>query len=146
MKTKITLSIIALIISFNQSISFAQTKSYKGGSVWDVSFVKVKANMSVEYLNSLKGTWTATQEEAIKQGLVVSYKILDGKSTSPEDWDIMLMVEYKNLAAMEGNDEKWDDIRKKIIGGDDALKAINTSRINIRDIYGSKILREVVYK
>ena len=146
MKTKITLSIIAIIISFNCAVSFAQTKTFKDGTVWDISLVKAHANMSVDYLNSLKTTWKATQDEAIKQGLVVSYKILSGKSSSPEDWDIMLMVEYKNLAAMEGNDEKWEAIRKSIIGSDDALKTLNAARMNIRDIHGSKTMREVIYK
>ena len=146
MKTKITLSFIALIIAFNCAVSFSQTKTFKDGSVWDVSMVKAHANMSIEYLNSLKATWKATQDEAIKQGLVLSYKILEGKSSSPDDWDIMLMVEYKNLAAMEGNDEKWEAIRKTVIGSDDAMKTLNAARMNIRDIYGSKTLREVIYK
>ncbi len=146
MKAKIFLAFIALIIFFNCAISSAQTKTYKSGSAWDVSFIKVKPNMTVDYLNSLKTTWKAMQDEAIKQGIVVSYKILDGRASSPEDWDIMLMIEYKNLAAMDGNDEKWDAIRKSVLGGDDAMKTINASRINMRDIYGSKTVREVIYK
>ena len=146
MKTKIFLVLIAVIVSFNCAISSAQTKTYKSGSAWDVSFIKVKPNMAVDYLNSLKATWKAMQDEAIKQGIIVSYKIMDGRASSPEDWDIMLMIEYKNLAAMEGNDEKLDAIRKSILGGDDAMKTINASRVNMRDIYGGKTVREVIYK
>jgi hypothetical protein len=121
-------------------------KTFKDGTVWDVSFVKTKANMGVEYLNSLKSNWTKVYDEAIKQGLVVSYKILAGEAANPEDWDIMLMVEYKNLASMEGNDDKWEAIAKTVMGGEEAMKSTNQKRVDVREIYGSKVLREVVYK
>jgi hypothetical protein len=147
MKTmKITL-IIAIAMLVTVSFTYAQSsKVYKDGSVWTVAFVKLKANMGDEYLTSLKTTWKATQEEAVKQGLIVSYKILSGVAANPEDWDIMLMVEYKNMAAMEGNDDKWDAIEKKVIGGAEAMKTINTNRVNVRDIYGGKLLHEIIYK
>jgi len=137
---------IALLGIYNSPSANAQTKMFKDGTVWDVSFIKVKPNMGLEYLNSLKTNWKAVNDEAIKQGLILSYKILAGDAANPEDWDIMLMVEYKNLGAMEGNDDKWDALRKTVLGGDDAMKATNQARVNVRDIYGGKILREVIYK
>jgi hypothetical protein len=86
------------------------------------------------------------QDEAVKQGLIVSYKILSGSAANPEDWDIMLMREFKDLAAMDGNDDKWQAISKKVIGGEDASKKLNESRVSMRTIYGNKTVREVVYK
>ena len=124
----------------------AQDRTYTNGTAWTVSFIKVGANMSVEYLNSLKNTWKAVHDEAVKQGLIVSYKILHGTSSNPDDWDIMLMTEYKNLAAMEGTEDKWDAIEKKIVGGADAAKKLNESRVSMRTIYGNKLVREVIYK
>jgi hypothetical protein len=146
MKTiRISLLIVMLLTAF--SVTYAQSPQvYKDGTVWTVSFIKLKANMGDEYLTSLKSTWKATQDEAVKQGLILSYKILSGQASNPSDWDIMLMIEYKNLAAMEGNDEKWDAISKKVLGGEEAMKTINANRVNVREIYGGKVLREVVYK
>jgi hypothetical protein len=102
--------------------------------------------MGVDYLNNLKTTWKATEDEALKEGLILSYKILDGESANPEDWNLMLMVEYKNLASMEGNDDKWDAISKKVVGDDAAMKQLRETRVSQRTIYGTKMLREVVYK
>ena len=56
------------------------------------------------------------------------------------------MTEYKNLAAMEGTEDKWDAIEKKIVGGADAAKKLNESRVSMRTIYGNKLVREVIYK
>jgi hypothetical protein len=145
MKKIITILLIAFTMTYSSTLS-AQDKSYKDGSVWQVGFIKLSANMTVEYLNNLQNNWKATHDEAVKQGLIVSYKILQGTAANPDDWDIMLMTEYKSLAAMEGQEDKWEAISKKVIGGEDAMKKLNESRVSMRTIYGGKLLREVVYK
>ena len=145
MKTRIILLIVLLVIalSFN---SFAQERTYKDGSAWTVSFVQVKNGMGRDYLNSLKTTWKVVQDEGIKQGLILSYKIFEGSAANPDDWQIMLMVEYKNLASMEGNEDKWDAIQKKVVGSEEDQKKLREIRVNMRTMYGSKTMREVVYK
>lgn len=145
MKTTMKIMLVAVVLLF-ASHTFGQTKLYKDGSVWGVSFIKTNSGMGVDYLNNLKTTWKATEDEAIKEGLILSYKILDGESANPEDWNIMLLVEYKNLASMEGNDDKWEAISKKVVGDDAAMKQLRDSRVSQRTIYGTKLLREVVYK
>lgn len=126
--------------------SYAQDRQFTSGTVWTVSMVKTKANMGVEYINSLKANWKAINDEAKAQGLILSYKILDGRAANPEDFDIMLMIETKDLASMEGNEAKWEAIRKKVMGSDDAIKNVNQARVNVREMYGSKVMREVIYK
>lgn len=145
MKTRILLVIVLLIVVFSTG-SIAQERSYKTGSAWTVSFVQVKNGQGLDYLNSLKTTWKVVQDEAIKQGLIVSYKILEGNASNPDDWQIMLMVEYKNLASMEGNEDKWDAIQKKVVGNEEDQKKLREIRVNMRTMYGTKLLREVVYK
>jgi hypothetical protein len=145
MKTRFLVLIFALtmVLTIN---SFAQERSYKPGSAWAVSFVQVKNGMGVDYLNSLKTTWKAVQDEAIKQGLILSYKIFEGNASNPDDWQIMLMVEYKNLASMEGMDDKWEAIQKKVVGNEEDQKKLRELRVNMRTMYGTKLMREVVYK
>jgi hypothetical protein len=145
MKKIITLILVAFTLTLGSTLN-AQDKTYTNGSVWQVGFIKVGANMNVEYLNNLKNNWKATHDEAVKQGLIVSYKILEGAAANPEDWDIMLMTEFKSMAAMEGQEDKWEAISKKVIGGEEAMKKLNESRVSMRTIYGGKLLREVVYK
>ncbi len=145
MKATITLLLLVFTLNFSSTLS-AQDRTYKTGSVWQVGFIKVGANMTVEYLNNLKENWKATHDEAVKQGLILSYKILQGAAANPEDWDIMLLTEYKNLAAIDGSEEKWQAISKKLIGGEEAMKKLNESRVSMRTIYGGKLLSEIVYK
>ena len=145
-KLQIVCIAIAFLVAANLGVTNAQTKLFKDGNVWEVSFIKTKPNMGQDYLNSLKSNWKALHDEAVKQGLILSYKILAGDASNPQDWDIMLMVEYKNLASMEGNDDKWEALMKSTLGGEQAMKETNEKRVNVREIYGAKVLREVVYK
>lgn len=145
MKARILFVIVLLVVVFSTG-SIAQDRTFKDGSAWTVSFIQVKNNMGQDYLNSLKTTWKSVQDEAIKQGLILSYKILEGTASNPDDWQIMLMVEYKNLASMEGNEDKWDAIQKKVVGSEADQKKLQEIRVNMRTMYGTKLMREVVYK
>lgn len=144
MKKRFLALVVILMIAFGVK-SYAQERSYKDGSVWTMSFIKVNSGQDETYLNSLKTSWKAVQDEAIKQGLVLSYKILEGAASNPTDWNLILMIEYKNLASMEGNDEKWDAIQNKLSTPEDRKKLME-SRVAIRSMYGQRLMREVVYK
>ena len=145
MKTKILFLVALFAIAFSAG-SFAQERQYQKGSEWTVSFVQIKNGMNRDYLNSLKTTWKAVQDEGIKQGLILSYKIFEGNASNPDDWQIMLMIEYKNMAAMEGNEDKWEAISKKVVGSEEDQKKLREIRVNMRTMYGTKLMREVVYK
>jgi hypothetical protein len=141
------INILLVVIAMTIGVSaYAQDKAFKDGTVWSVSLIKSTSNMGEQYLTNLKTTWVAVHDEAVKQGLILSYKVLSGSSSNPGDWDIMLLVEYKNLASMEGQDDKWDAIFKKVVGNEDAQKKLAESRVSMRTIYGEKLMREVSYK
>ena len=49
-------------------------------------------------------------DEAKKQGLVISTHILSGNAMGRDDWDVMILDEYKNWAAFDGITAKYDAI------------------------------------
>ncbi len=144
MKKKLLL--IALLVISAMRFSVAEDKPFKDGTVWQLSFIKSKPNMGDDYLKSLASNWKKIHDEAVKQGLLVSYKVLAGDAANPGDWDILLMEEFKSMAAMEGQEEKWESIMKSVIGSDQQMKDLNVKRIELRDIYGGKLMRELIYK
>ena len=119
---------------------------YTEGPVWTITMVKAKAGMTDEYLKGLAKTFTATMDEAKKQNLIMDYKILLGSAATPQDFDILLMVESKNMAALDGFREKADPIARKIEGTPDQQLATQTKRLEIREIMGTKNMREIRLK
>jgi hypothetical protein len=108
--------------------------------------VKTKAGMTDDYLKTLAKIYKSTNDELKKQGLIMDYKILIGNDATPQDFDILLMVEFKNMAAFDGLREKADPIADKILGSEDAQRQGAIKRMEIREIMGNKLMREVTLK
>jgi len=149
MKITKTMQIVALAaLSLGiASLCVAQSDApYTEGPVWTVTMVKTKAGMSDEYLKELAKTLKTSLEEAKKQNLVVDYKILLGNAATPQDFNILIMVESKNMAAQDNAREKFDPIARKVVGTTDQQQAIQVKRLDIREIVGTKLMREITLK
>lgn len=119
---------------------------YSEGSVWQITMVKAKAGMTDDYIKNLAKNYKAVMEEEKKQNLVLSYKILLGDASTAEDYNMLLMVEYKNMAALDGLRDKADPITQKIAGSEDQRRDASIKRADIREILGSKTMREITLK
>ena len=129
------------------SLCFAQSDApYTEGPVWTISMVKIKTGMTDEYLKGLAKTLTASLEEAKKQNLVVDYKILLGNDATPQDFNILIMVESKNMAVQHNARKKFDPIARKVVGTTDQQQALQVKRLDIREIIGTKLMREITLK
>src|SRR5215467_5670700 len=123
-------------------LSRAQSDApYTEGPVWTITMVKTKAGMTDEYLKGLAKTFKGGLDEAKKQGIITDYKILLGNAATQQDFDILLMVESKNMAALDGLREKTDPIARKVEGTPDQQRATQTKRLDIREIMGTKDMR-----
>jgi hypothetical protein len=119
---------------------------YTEGPVWTISMIKTKPGMADDYLKNLAQIYKAVNDEAKKQGIIMDYKILLGNDSTPQDFDILLMQEFKNMAAFDGLRDKTDPIAKKLIGSEDVQRQGAVKRMEIREIMGNKLMREITLK
>jgi hypothetical protein len=119
---------------------------YTEGPVWELTMVRTKPGMDDDYLKNLAQAYKSTSEEAKKQGIIMDYKILLGDPANKEDFNILLMVEYKNMAAFDGLRQKTDPIAQKMIGGEEQLRQGSMKRMELREILGAKTMREITLK
>lgn len=119
---------------------------YTEGTISELTFVRSKAGMTDDYLKNLAKNYRAVMDEAKKQNAIVDYKIFVGDAANSDDFDIMLMVEYKNMAALDGLREKMNPIGLKIGGGEDQARQASVKRAEIRDILGTKTMRQITLK
>jgi hypothetical protein len=144
-----TLRHLLFAVLFLAAAGFARAQGeapYTEGSVWSVTMVKTKPGLSDDYLRQLKNLFVGELDEAKKQDLILSYKILLGQAATPEDFDILLMVEFKNFAAFDGQRAKFDAIDKKLMGSADAQRETAIKRLEVRQIMGDKLMQEVTLK
>ena len=75
-----------------------------------------------------------------------SYKILSAPAATPGDWDLILMVEYPDMATFDGASEKFDPIAESILGDVQAQGRATVERSSLRGILGSKLAREIRFR
>ncbi|MCB0521209.1 MAG: hypothetical protein H6577_00035 [Lewinellaceae bacterium] len=126
----------------------AQSDVYDSGTVWTLSTIRIDANMDDEYLQRLSKTWKAMMDEAKKEQLILGYKILKGNAANQDDFNLLLMVEYRNLSSMDpdpARDAKWKAIRDRIQARPDHQDILQRYG-EIRQFFGQKVMREIVLK
>jgi hypothetical protein len=79
---------------------------YTEGSVWSLQFARTKSGESDEYVKFLRDGWKPVMEEAKRQKVILSYRVLLSNFTSPGDWDVMILIELENMAALDGYRDK----------------------------------------
>jgi len=145
---RLLISILSLTIAvaFTGLCRAQSDAPYTEGPVWTITLVKTKYGMTDDYLKGLAKTFKGTLDEAKKQNLIMDYKVLLGDAASEHDFDILLMVEQKNMATLDNAREKFDPIARKIEGTPDQQRATAVQRVELREILGNKLMREITLK
>jgi hypothetical protein len=136
-------SIVLMVLIVGVSVFAQVNRPYHNGSVWTIAFIHMKPGMETAYLDYLAGPWKANQEAAKKEGLILSYKVITTEGHNPNDWNVMLMTEYKDLATMEANQDKGDALAQKVVGPDEKQRQGYKDRLEIREVMGDRLAREV---
>jgi hypothetical protein len=140
--------LVSLLIVFILTVSVvvvAQVnRPFRNGSVWNISFIKMKPGMETAYLKYIAGDWKREQEALKKDGQILSYKVITTEAHGSNDWNIMLMTEYKDLATLEANEEKADNLAQKVIGNDEQQMQGYRERLQIREVLDVRTAREIV--
>lgn len=120
------------------------------GSVSRVTYFDVLPGKGNEYTIHLRTNQVPILEEQKKQGLIVSYGFFNKPATDgPGDWDLGLVITYKNYAeALDPNPEraaKFDAIGLKHYGSAEARTKANDAANTTRTVVRSYLVRGVTY-
>ena len=136
--------LVALVLALSV-VTFAQiNRPYRNGTVWNISYIRMKPGMETAYLNYIAGDWKREQEALKKDGQIISYQILQTEAHSSTDFNLMLMTEYKDLATYEKNLEKADALLQTVIGNDEKQRQGYRDRSEIREVLAERMAREIV--
>lgn len=142
---KIFVCFLVVIILAVSAVVYAQvSRPYRNGSVWEISFIRIKPGMDAAYLNYIATDWKRNQEAAKKEGLILSYKVLTTEAHGAGDFNIMLLTEYKDLATMEANEAKADALAQQVVGNDAKQMQGYKERLEIREVLQDRLAREIV--
>jgi len=134
------------VLSLGSAGVYGQEKPYTQGSVWSITMIRVKPGMFDVYMRDVLPLRKKIDEEAKKQGLILSDHILSGNATGRDDFDVITLTEYKNWAAFDGLDAKYEAIMSKVVGSEEKQMQLMTQRADARTIVGEKLMQELIVK
>ena len=122
----------------------AAAKPYHDGPVWEIAFIKTKAGMEDRYLRYLADDWKREQEAMKKAGYVLSYKVITTEPHGTQDFNVILMTEFKDFTSMEANADKAEALGQQLFGGQAKVESGYQDRASYREVIGSRLAREIV--
>ena len=142
---KMSVLVLWLLATLAMKVS-ADEPPYTEGQVVNVTFVRIKSGGDEKYMKFLATQWKSLMEAAQKDNLILSYRVFSSPASTRDDWNLMLMVEYKNMSVFDGLDAKFRAIMEKQIGSMEKADEQAGKREEIREILGDKLARELILK
>ena len=118
-----------------------------GTGVSNITTVKVDSNMIDKYLEGLRDTWAPANDAAKELGQIEGYSIFVSELPNSGDFNVVLVVDFKDSAALQPEKEKYDAFMKKW-GEANRKKSdkIVLTYPDIRHITGEYMMREIAFK
>ena len=108
--------------------------------------IKTKTGLADEYIKQITGTVKPVYDAEKKEKIILDYKILNGEASDPHDFNILILVEYPNWAAFDNLRDKMDPVIAKVVGSEEQRRDLAVKRLDIREILGTKTMREITLK
>lgn len=124
---------------------FLDGRNFRDGSVWVLTFVRTHSGQDLAYLNALADVWKKQMEQLKKEGIILSYKALQTNAARVEDYNVLLMLEYKDIRTWETNADKQAFILQTIARENAASWQVLQDE-KVREFFGNNMGREIIMK
>lgn len=123
-----------------------EAPTFENGPVWDFTEVKTQDGHFDDYMRWLAGQWKAQEEALKKAGIITDYKVLVAADPRENEGDIMLAIQYPNMAAFDRSVVEQYAMQKRIFGSLAQASQQQAARGSIRTIKSNYLMREAVLK
>jgi hypothetical protein len=110
-KTMLALAVIVGLLALPQT-AYCQTArvaldTYEEGPVWQIMRFRTAPGKTEVHLKNIATIWEHQLKLAVKKGVLVDYKVLTKWSSGPDDWNIMVIEIFPNMASYDTFWEDW---------------------------------------
>jgi hypothetical protein len=119
--------------------------AYTDGPVTQATYIQVEYGRFAEYVDWLNSTWKPTMVALKKAGLIIDYKVFRASPKSPDQPNVIIMITFKNMAALDKRSE-LEGVAKETIGSTEVQNKARVGRNEYRKVLGTELIREVILK
>jgi hypothetical protein len=142
------LGALAGVFSFVALTATAQAadRPYSEGTVSVVSSIRTEPGQEDTYMRYLATTYKQLMEEQKQAGIIVDWSVYTTRPRTADGPNLYLITTYKNLAAMDGLQDRMEAMQEKMFGNQAARDAATIARGKMRTAVGSEVIRKVEFK
>jgi hypothetical protein len=137
--------VVAILLVTNAS-GQAADNGWKEGSVWALYFVKTKPGKFDSYMAELSKIFQPFAQKLIKDNVAISSKILEVPFPADNAPDIIVMVEFKNMAVFDKGRSYFESVVDQILGDRAASEKSEIDREQLRTVRGEILTRELQFE
>jgi hypothetical protein len=126
--------------------ALAQEESFKPGTVWNFSYIKVEPGQMNRYLDYLSGDWKKINEMGKREGYIVSYHVFSINNARAGEPDLVLAVESKDYYNNAEQRVQQKKIEALLAADQRKLEAQALDRTPMRKLAGAMELQELLLK
>jgi len=148
--TIVTFSVIFGLLALQQS-AYSQTarvalETYEEGPVWQIMTFRTAPGKTEIHLKNIATVWELQLKLAVKKGVLVDYKVLTKWSSSPDDWNIMVIEIFPNMASYDTFWESWAAIDAETVDTPEFEERFARLQSTGTEFLGTVFAREVRLK
>ena len=146
MKWMLAAAGLAMALTTLSAPAIAQESSYKPGTVWETSRIKVLPGQFENYMDYLATSWKKIQEYAKAQGIVASYHVLSTNAARMGEPDLILVIEYKDYLTTAQRDAFSKKVNTLLSQDDRKADTAAGKREVMRELIGAVEYQELNLK
>jgi hypothetical protein len=140
------LVLLALLLALTPR-PFQAQEHYTLGPINRVILVDIKPGRGTDFWTDLRQNLRPLYDEYKKQGLIQSYSVgIKSTTEGPEDWDAVIILTFKNWAALDTFATKGDSVSMRYFGSYGKRSESGAKRAEAATTVGSYLVRDVTLR
>lgn len=136
----------ALLLAALATPAATQELSYKPGTVWETSRIKVLPGQFENYMDWLATSWKKIQEFGKAEGVIVDYHVLAIDERRNDEPHLILVIEYKDYMTTAQQEAMRKKVNALLAQDDRQATAANGQRGKMREQMGTTKYQELILK
>ena len=121
-------------------------ETYEEGPVWQIMTFRTPPGKTELQLKNIATVWEHQLKLAVKKKVLVDYKVLTKWSSSPDDWNIMVIEIFPNMASYDTFWKDWAAIDAETVDTPEFQERLELMQSTGTEFLGTVFAREVHLK
>lgn len=121
-------------------------ETYEEGHVWQIMTFRTPPGKTELQLKNIATVWEHQLKLAVKKKVLVDYKVLTKWSSSPDDWNIMVIEIFPNMASYDTFWKDWAAIDAETVDTPEFQERLKIMQSTGTEFLGTVFAREVHLK